>query len=66
MLRTIAVCKYEQKKMFNLKYNRYVRCRHEELHMITIYKDSLSSLHDFDSMKLEFLKISLKEKQFNV
>ena len=51
--------------MFNLKYDRYARCRHDELHMITIYKENLSSLHDFDSIKLEFLKISLKEKQFN-
>ena len=63
--RTIAMCKYEQEKMFDLKYNRYARCRHDELHMITIYKRSSSSLHDFDSMKLELLKISLKEEQFN-
>ena len=65
MLRTIAICEYKQKKMFDLKYDRYARCRHDELHMITIYKKSLSSLHDFDLIKFKLLKILLKEKQFN-
>ena len=35
-----------------------------ELHMTAIYKKSSSSLHGLNSIKLEFLKFSLKEKQF--
>ena len=59
------MCEYKQKKMFDLKYDCYARCRHDELHMITIYKKNSSSLHDFDSIKLKLLKILLKKKQFN-
>ena len=62
MSQTIAICKYEQKKMFDLKYECYARCKHDKLYMITIYKKSLSSLYDFNSMKLKLLKISLKKK----
>ena len=65
MLRTIAMYKYGQKKMFDLRYDRYARCRHGELHMTTIYKGGSSSLHDFGSVELELLKISLKEEQLN-
>ena len=57
--------KYRQEKMFDLKYNRYAKCRHSELHMTTIYKRGSSSLYGFNSIELELLKISLKEEQLN-
>ena len=59
------MCEYEQKKIFDLRYDRYARCKHDKLHMITIYKENSSSLHNFDSIKFKLLKISLKEKQLN-
>ena len=59
------MCKYEQEKMFDLRYDRYARCRHGELHMTTIYKKGSSSLHDFGPVKLELLEISLEEEQLN-
>ena len=48
--------------IFDLKAINIQDADINELHMTAIYKKSLSSLHDLDLVKLEFLKLSLKEK----
>ena len=60
---SIEIHKHEIENEFCSKIIDMQDADNSKLHMITIYKKSSSSLHDINSIKLEFLKLSLKEKQ---